>query len=223
MPERLIDPRLDKSPRKKRRWWLYVLVGCGSLVLIGIALLVAVGIYWNSLVQTYTQTQPAPLPALAVREGDADALEARWRAFLNDLVAGRHPPPFELSADDVNAFLESKARKLAERVRIVINGDQLQARFSLPLGERGERNLQGRFLNGQATLHLSFADGWPDLRVTAVEANGKPLPEWLQRRVQRLDLLKDLSNHSAFVEALPDIQSIRVEDGVVVIRPLPRQ
>jgi hypothetical protein len=221
MAERLTDPRLDKVPRKKRRWWLYVLIGCAGLFLLGVVGLIGVGAYWNSLIKTYTQTQPKPLPALEVAEGSADAVEARWKAFLKDLAAGKQPPPFELSADDINAFLESKARQLVERARVVINGDKLQARFSVPLGQRGEKSLQGRFLNGVATFHLSFADGWPDLRVATVEANGKPLPGWLLRRVQRLDLLRDLSNSSAFVEVLPDIESIRVEDGLVVIRPLP--
>lgn len=212
-----------KPARKKRRWLLYTGLAVAGLFVLGVALLVALAAYWSSLIATYTEPQPKPLPPFEFTPEARDAVISRWLAFRKNIEAGKSPPPFELSAEDVNTLLADKAPTIEDKVRVVIDQDKLRAQFSLSLAKPGEPKLQGRYLNGRATLNLSFADGWPDLRVATVEANGKPIPRWLLRRLQKLDLLKDVSSNPAFVQMLQDTDNIRVSDGAVVIKPVAPQ
>ena len=216
-------PPLAPPVRKKRRWWLYAGVVAGVLVLAAGALVVAVLLYWNHLVATYTETQPKPLPPMDDSSAPGERLNAKWTAFANELEAGRPPPPVSLSADDLNVFIAENIPQLKDWLRLSIAGDQLQGQFSVPLEQTGQRKLKGRYLNGVATFRLAFQPGWVDLRATAVEANGKPIPRWILRRLQKQNLLQKLHENFQATELLQKLENVQVKEDQVTLTPAPLQ
>jgi len=214
---------LPQPVGKRRRWWFYVGVAAGVLVLAVGALVIAVVLYWNSLVATYTSTQPKPLPAIDDSTDAGDRLKAKWAAFANELEAGRPPPPISLSADDLNVFIAESIPQLKDSVRLGIVGERLQGQFCVPLDQTGQRKLKGRYLNGVVTLNLSFQQGWLDLRAAAMEANGKPIPRWILRRIQKQNLLQKLHENFQAAELLQKLESVQVKEDQITLTPVSNQ
>jgi hypothetical protein len=205
--------------RKKRRWWFYAGVVFAGLILVTGALVVAGVQYWNSLVATYTETQPKPLPPMDDSPAAGDRLKGKWAAFANELEAGRIPPSLSFSADDLNVFIAENMPQLTDRLRLTIAGDRLKGQFSVPLGQTGQRKLMGRYLNGVVTFDLAFQPGWLDLRAVAVEANGKPIPRWILRHIRKRNVLEKLHESFQATELLQKLESVQVKDDQITLTP----
>ena len=215
-----VDSTLAHPPpvRKKRRWWLYALIAFGLLAFVAIALIIAALRYRDYLVNTYTETRPKPLAPVDTSRAAMDERKARWTAFAKAVTAGRIEP-LSITADDLNLFLIENMPPLKEQVRLQIDAERLQAQFSFPLELSGQRRLKGRYLNGVATLKVTFQDGWLTLSPTSIEANGKPIPRWILTRLQNQNFLQELDRDIQLAELLQSIESIAVTNGVVLVRP----
>ena len=66
-----------KPARKKRRWLLYTGLAVAGLFVLGVALLLALGAYWNKLIATYTEAQPKALPPFEFSVEARDELISR--------------------------------------------------------------------------------------------------------------------------------------------------
>ncbi len=209
---------MEPAVRKKRRWWFYAIwIVVGLLLVAGV--LVVLGVrYWNSAIRTYTTTQSVVVPAIENPAAKQEQLKAKWSAFRKDIEADRPPPPLRLTADDLNVFL-SNLPGMSNRVHLVITNDQLQAHFSVPLDRSGQKQLRGRHLNGVATLRLSLQDGWPVLNVASLDANGQPIPRWLQGRIGRQNFFKDIHRDMDTMEFVQRLDNIEVKDGAVIFTP----
>ena len=221
-----VPPVLGQPPpvRKKRRWWLYVLLGVGCLVVLGIAVVVLIAGYFNSVVNNYTEAQPKTLAKVDASPAAQEQLKARWVYFQQSVTAGRNTRPFKLSADDLNVFLANNPQ-LKDRVRFRIEGNRLLADFTMPLDQTRQPKLQGRHLNGLATLNLKFADGFLTLSVAELEANGKPVSRSLLGRallgkLQQENLLKFLDNNREVMDFLQRIDTVEISEGFVVLTPM---
>jgi hypothetical protein len=206
--------------RKKSRWWVWVLVAFGGLICLAVLGLIAVYFYYQSLVRNFTAASPRPMPKLEVDPRRQKALEAKWAEFSQAIRTKQSPAPFVITADDINAVL-AQNKQLRNMVRFVITNDQLVAQFSAPLDQSGRPELKGRYLNGEARVNLVFQDGWLSASVGSVEANGRKMPGWLLKGLQRENLLKDLERKQETVNLLHEIESIRIQDGQIVLTPLP--
>ncbi len=217
-------PPVSSAPRhalpghKQRRWWRYALVGLGGLVVLAIVGAVALASYWHSLVNNYTATQPAPLPQRANAAAVAQDLNARWGVFWQAVLEDRANAPFRLSADDLNTVIAT-VPDLKGRLHLTITNDQIMGEFSVPLDKAKQKALQGRFVNGTARLHLAFEDGWLTAQVLDLKANGKPVPGWLQQKVQRENVLKDLDKNPDAIAFLHKLSKVEVKDGAVILTP----
>jgi hypothetical protein len=216
-PELPIPPA---APRKKRRWWLYVLIALGSLLLLGVVAVVLFIGYAKSLVSTYTETKPRVFPKVQYDPQRWKALESEWTEFARAVQNRQNPPPFKISADDLNQFFARITNApFRDHVRFVITNNQLKAEFSAPLEQTRRPELKGRFVNGTATINIIFQEGWLTVNVGAVEANGKPAPGWLLKRLGRENLTKDMDRNRELVNLFGEIDSIQVKDGQIVITP----
>ena len=149
----------------------------------------------------------------------ADRLQAKWTAFAAELEARRTPPPVSLSADDLNAFITDHMPQLTDQMRLAIAGGQVKGQFSVPLAQTGQRKLQGRYFNGLATFDVTFQAGRLDVRTVALEANGKPVPRWILRRIQKHNVLQQLYENANASDVLQRLESVQVKDDQILLTP----
>jgi len=211
-------PLSAQPVRRKRRWWFRVLVGLGCLVVLAIVGLVLLVGYWQSLIRNYTATRPESLPQVANVAEATQELQARWKVFWDAVLDGKARTPFTLSAADLNVFI-ANIPELKDRLRLAITNNQILGRFSTPLDQAKQKELKGRFINGTARLHLSFDDGWLTAQVLDLKANGKLVPGWVQKKVQKENLLKDLDRNPEVVTFLQNLRNVEVMDGGVILTP----
>lgn len=204
--------------RPKRRWWIYVAVGAGALFVLAVVVVVGILFYWRSLVRDYTATQPQPLPVVQASDAQLAALYARWTPFQEAVVKGAAARPFQVSAADLNLILTQNA-ELKNRLRVIITNNQVFGQFAFPLDQAKQQALKGRYLNGLARLNLNFQDGWLTVSVADLKANGKPIPGWILKQVQKQNLAKDFDKNPETITFLHQLEAIEVEDDQLVLRP----
>ena len=191
--------------RKKRRWWFYVLIVFATLLCLGITALIGISSYYKFLVRTYTSTQPVPLASV---EASADAvreLMTRFEEFSTAVQNRQYPNPFKIAADEINRIIATND-KTKDVIRLIIAGNQLTAQFSVPLDQTHKKELKGRFLNGLAMLKLEFVDGFLKLNVNSLDANGKPIPNWILNKLKGKNILSDLEGNFDFLQLLQELE-----------------
>ncbi len=204
--------------RPKRRWWIYLAVGLGATFVIGVVIVTGIVIYWRSLVRDYTTTQSQPLSVVKVTDADLAAFHARWLPFQEAVVNGTAAKPFEASAADLNLLIAQNAG-LKDRLRVIITNNQVFGQFTFPLDQTKQPALKGRYLNGLARLNFDLQDGWLTVNVAELQANGKPVPRWILKKVQKENLAKGLDKSQEAVTFIQQLDAIEVEDDLIVLKP----
>src|SRR5262249_2041600 len=110
------------------------------------------------MLNRYTDTQPMPLPQVSISSAALDQLLRRVEDFRDDLRAGRTPAPLVLSADEVNALIanDPELKSVKGKFYVLLNGDALKAKVSLPMEDLGLPRFHGGYLNGTASLGIEL-------------------------------------------------------------------
>jgi hypothetical protein len=216
------------TPPKKRRWWLYLLIGFTGLVLLVLMAGLLIFVKAKAVLRDYTSTAPKPLPIVQFDPVRQKELENRWTEFSKAVQSRQNPPPFELSADDMNLLL-AKDKEARGHVYFVITNSQLLVEFSAPLEQKGRKDqpdflrdaLRGRYLNGVARINLVFEEGLLSASLGGLEANGRKAPGLIMKHLQRQDLLKqmDLDHNHDVLGLFQELRSIKVKDDRIVLAP----
>ncbi|MGE3312211.1 MAG: hypothetical protein AB7O66_19780 [Limisphaerales bacterium] len=219
-PAAPIHPALaSPAPKPRRRWWVYVLWIFGSAVGLFLVAVLSAWLYWKSLIRTYTSTSPKPLPTIEATDEQYAALKERWDAYALLFIRRREPiPPFELSADELNLFA-NRFGPFRKEAHVQILGGSLRLQFSSPLDRTRNPSLQGRYLNGVATFAPSMTNGHLAIRLTAVEANNKPIPRWLLKRFQAYNWGEALNRRPEFDLAIRALDRIELEPDKIILHP----
>lgn len=202
---------------KQKRWAFYALLGFAGAFLLILVALVALGAYRDWLIKTYTVTAPKELAAES-SPAEFAALKAKWDGFAKELASGQKPAPLRLSADEINEFI-NHVPGLSNKLRVNIEGDVLKGDFSVPLGKPDQPKLRGRYINGQATFAFTFEEKFPTLTVATLEANGRPIPRWLLKKIQRKNLVEDLDHNYQAKELFGKLAKVEVRDGQMCFVP----
>jgi hypothetical protein len=203
---------------KQKRWAFYALLGFAVIFVFVLAALVSLGAYRDWLIRTYTVAFPERLAAES-NPAEFAVLKARWEAFVKDLSDDAdYPQPLGLSATELNQFI-NHVPGLSNKLRLEIDGDVLKGDFSFPIGKAEESRFQGRFINGQATFALAFDLGFPTLTVATVEANSRPLPKWLLKKVQRKNFIEQLDRDYRARQLLNRLEKVEVHDSQLWLVP----
>ncbi|MGC8885839.1 MAG: hypothetical protein ACP5MG_01615 [Verrucomicrobiia bacterium] len=211
---------VEEAPvKKKRRWWVYLLLSLGGLFLLALILFIAAFSYYKSLVRNYTETKPRPLPTIETSKERFQEVVQRWQEFCKDLFSKRATQPFRLTAEDINQMIANFGNA-KDFVRVEITNNQIVAHIMAPLTNSGKKELQGRYINADVNLKLQLEDGFLTLRVDSALANGKPVPKWIVNRVKQKNILEGLENNYEFLQVLQEMDSVEVKDGAVVFTPL---
>lgn len=211
---------IDQTPATKRRGCLFY--GCLGLVVL--ALVGGIAAYWAvnkvmTFVNDYTDDLPSELPVVEFAEAEAQALRDRVEQFGDVLEAGGDPPsPLELSADDINALVDSDPDwAQIGQVHVSIGpDDQLRGEVSIPLDDFG---FEGRYFNGSVTLDVSLENGILIVRPSAAEVKGQPLPDEFIEALRTENMAKRAYEDPKIAAILQKLERIEVRDGKLVITP----
>jgi hypothetical protein len=207
-------PKLKKS----YRWVLYTFLG---LVGLAICVLVIGGLVVRhailSFVQNYTQTQPVALPKVEDAPEKMDQLTGKFMAFKAALDADKIPEPWVLTADDLNAVVDS-IPQIRNKLFFSIDGNQVNAKFSLSLEQLTKGKFKGRHLNGVAQLKVGVANQLLNISIDAIEANAKPLPGYLMKGIRQKNLADAMNNNVSQAQTIQQIDTLEVKDDQIVIK-----
>jgi hypothetical protein len=191
----------------------------GALICLALVGVVLVVVGLKAAVRNYTSATAKPVPRAQADPQQRKALEARWIELATAVRQRQSPPPFAISADDINLFFAGN-KGMGGAVGFVITNGEVRAEFSAPLDKTGRPELKGRYLNGTAKVNINFADGWLTVGLGKVEANGRKIPDWLLKRFQRENWVQQLDKNRDMVNFFQEMDTIRVQGDKVVLTPL---
>lgn len=217
-------PSVPPPPPKKHGCLFY-----GCITLIVLFLIAAIGTVLalryafsatGGLVNQYTSTNPMPIESIEVSAPEFKSLQDRLAAFGESLEGRPGSRELVLTAHDINSLIQND-REYAfwkDKLFIVIEGDQIKGKLSLPLEDIGPFKLKGRYLNGIATLGVSLQNGVLDIKVKDVRVGDKPLPGPLLAQIKSANFADQLQNDPQARNNIQKLESIKVQDGKIVLR-----
>jgi hypothetical protein len=209
-----------EPPPKQRGCFFYGCIIALVLLVLGAICMAAVGYmawsYYVNMINTYTATAPAQLPAVKISDEDRKALDERVDAFKKALDAG-DGGELILTADDLNALI-SENKDFAGTVYVTLKDDQVSAQVSYPLDKIPAPMTKGRYLNGSGTFTAQIVDGELIVHLQDLEVNGKKLPPEIKTQFQRENLAKSANDDANMYRYIRKFESLKVKDGKVHIK-----
>jgi hypothetical protein len=211
------------NPPRKRGCFFY---GCIALIIAVLIATVGVVILFryaqrslHGALNAYTDPHPIPLESVDTSPDKVKAVQDKLAAF-REANQNQKPAELVLTADEINTLIASDPNRqdLANRLRLLIEGDQVKARISWPLDDIGPLKLKGRYLNGTALLNVSMEKGKLHATFQDVTAKEKPLPPVVLEKMKTIDFGANFQQDPQGSAAVSQIDSIQVKDGRVTIR-----
>jgi hypothetical protein len=210
----------EPPPKKKHGCFFYgciIAIILAVLALICIGAIVYVGYNWYSrMLMEWTGTAPVPIPSVTLAEEERKALDDRIAAFKKALDDGQ-AAELILTADEINAEI-AKTKELSGKVFVKINGDEITADVSVPLGETGFPGTKGRYFNGSGTFNITVEDGEIVVIARELEANGKKLPAEAKQQLAKQNLAQNFNPDPETYKYIRKFESIKIKDGKVYIK-----
>lgn len=198
-------------------------IGCLTVVLLlGVGGFFAYSGIKKKVVQLtaeYTEPAPAALPAVQVTEAESAALFQRVEGFSKAIESGASAQELTLTAQDLNVLIQ-KSPDLADKVRVAIEGDQLQGTVCIPLDDIGSL-FKGRWLNGEVTFRVDTAAAGLMVFLDDLKVRGKPLPPQVMQVLRDKNLAEKAGQDPKAAAVLQKLQSVSVRDGKLVIKAKP--
>ena len=230
-----LDATVASPPRKQPRGCFFY--GCLTAIVLavvgGIALYFGVRYALERFVDSvvpYTEAYPMELPKSELPEAEYALLQQRIRTFREALDAKVGTETLVLTSDELNALIakDPSWSLLRDAVHVSLRGDEITAEVAIPLTNfvasiPGGKQLEGRYLNGTATLKLELVDQKLTLDVRSVDIRGKSLPPAIMAGL-RAQNLSDLHEGSPELSKLKSrLRSLQVVDGKLTIQTKPGQ
>jgi hypothetical protein len=210
--------------KPRRGCLLYGGIAVGSMVLV-ICLAVFFGYrYARSVVDEFTDAEPAPLPEVRLSEPEMQRLRNRIEDFSRAVEEGRASEslsPLSITADEVNALLAADTNLSALKIRFYVSfeSNRVPARVSIPAEELGLRPLRGRYLNGTGEFMVLLRDGTLHVGMESLSMKDKPLPETIMRHIRSQNFAQQWNDDPKVREALAKLKEVEVKDGRLLIVP----
>ena len=205
----------------KTRYWVG---GCLSTVIL-LALIAAAAYYFllqasDELVETYTSPAPSDFARAETDQEEALSVVERLMRFYLSLEMGEETGSLSLSADDINALLEYEdlLKEYRGMARVDIQGDQIKADISVPLGMINER-FEGRYLNGTGEIAVEMKDDRLEVTIDRLEVGGMDIPEEFMNEIRKNNLVEALYEEPSLERFFKMVKAVKVEDGRLVIQP----
>jgi len=200
--------------------------GCLPFVIFGIVVLLIGAcfglLYQKWLINHLTDTRPMTLPSVHLEDAQMFDLHDRVESFKEDVRDGAPTEPLALSADELNALIETDPTlaSLKDRLFVSIKGDQLSAQISFRAEDLGMARLRGRYFNASGEFHVALTNGELVIMAESLSVKGEPIPRNIMREVAAENLAdKFVNSDPRAVAGLKKLKSIEVKDGKLVIVP----
>jgi hypothetical protein len=193
------------------------------LVLLAIVVVSAIFgvLYAKSVVNRLTDAQPATLPTVKLSEIQMFQLHDRVDTFRDDVKDGDATPPLALSADELNALIETDSdfAALKNHLFVTIKGSELGAQISFPAETLGLAQLRGRFVNATGVFDVGLTNNELNVMAESLSVKGEPLPTHFMRQIWGRNLAEKLNQDPRMVAGLRKLKAIEVKDGKLVVTP----
>jgi hypothetical protein len=208
------------------RWAHWLLVGgcglaCGTmLILISLAFIVPRVL--DSMIETYTEDEPAAIALVTLSDDELEELENRIDEFTATVDEGEWARPLRLSETDINGLFRSEVDDFAGAVHFKFRENQVIGDLSIHLDTDiklgpWEKTLAGRFLNGQATFDLSIVDGELELSLAKFIVSGEEIPDWIVRQIQNQIDREGWLDNKDIEEITQKIDTLEVKNKEIVL------
>ncbi len=190
------------------------LIGCISLAVLTLIAVILMGVgigYVFKKGKAYTAENPVELPEYETKEGECDAIQARFDAF--EIDGGT----LTLSADDLNAAIvcNPDMEVLKGKAWIKIEEGQLVVDGSFPLS--AIPGFSDRYFNGALSLNVHKAAGDLQIFITDVDIEGHKLPEAFIEGLSGQNMAKELKDSPELEKFMNELESIEVKDGQLIL------
>jgi hypothetical protein len=212
---------VDQQQKRKRGCLFYGGI-TGAVLLVVLLLGAYFGIrYARGLVNQLTDTKPMPLPTVQLPQVQMFQLHDRVETFRESVRDGEAVAPLELSADELNALIETdpSMTALKNHLFVSIDGDQLRAQISFPAEDLGLVQLRGRYINANGIFDVGLTNGELRIRAESLTAKGRPVPRIFMREIARENLADKFNSDPKAAAGLKRLQAIQVKDGKLIIVP----
>jgi hypothetical protein len=177
--------------------------------------------YARGLVNQLTDKQPMQLPTVHLPDVQLFQLRDRVDTFRDSVRDGDTVAPLELSADELNALIETDPAMavLKNHLFVSITNNELHAQVSFPAEDLGMVRLQGRYFNANGLFSVGLTTN--ELRITAISLSvkGRPVPRNIMREIARENLADRFNGDPRAAVGLKRLQAIEVKNGKLVIVP----
>ena len=201
-------------------------LGIGCLVLIALLLIGGVLAYYGirsavgGLVAEYSSERPVAMPEVQISEAELASLQERVREFGDAMEEDRPTEPLSLSADELNALIQSALRRkeseVSAYVRIV--GRRLEGDVSIPLDRFGN-DLKSRYFNGKARISVGVVGERLVAHLEDLKIGDRYVPDAFRERFSRENRLKDAYDDPDSRRFLTRLDSVEIGDGRLVLKP----
>lgn len=193
-----------------------------SVMIIVLAIGAFLGLrYARGVVGRLTDPGPMTLPTVHLPDAQMFELHDRVATFQENVRDGEATPPLELSADELNALIEtdSSMAALSNHLFVSIKGGQLSAQISFPAEDLGMVRLKGRYVNANGVFDVALTNQELHITAESLVIKGKPVPRNIMRQVTAENLADNFDQDAKTAAGLRKLQAIEVKDGKLVIVP----
>lgn len=211
----------DPQQKRKRGCLFYLLI----IAAISVTVLIIGGYFGlqfaRGLVNKLTDSQPMPLPTVHLPEEQMFQLHDRVDTFRNGIKDGDAVEPLELSADELNALIETDPAlaALKNHLFVTIHSNQLSAQISFPAEDIGLIRLRGRYVNADGIFTASITNQELNITAESLTVKGKPVPRNIMREITAQNLAERFNTDPRSAAGLKKLQSIEVKDGKLIVVP----
>lgn len=204
-----------------------IVYGCVTMLVMGVVVILVAFFGarygFRKLVDNYTSPTPIKMPAVQLAPNEIMVLTNRLDAFKVEASTNASEITFSLDANEINALLNTLPELLPykDTLSVGIKEDVIKAQISLPLDALNLSALKGKFLNGNADVKVSVINGKLDVRLSNLEVNGNKASGAFMTQLQNENLAQDLKLDPDSQRVLERVESIKVEQGRVVIKVKP--
>jgi len=217
-------PPLADQPKKPRGCWFY---GCLTLAIV--ALIGFIGTFMlaryavrkaSVMVQQYTSKTSAPIQSVTISQAELKSLHDRVNSFNQTLNGQQGSRELILSADEINALIQNdpEYKAIKGKLFVMLDGDQVNGKVSMPLDDFGPLKLKGQYLNGTATLTVALQNGLLDVRLKDVQVGDNPLPAPIVAELRKMNFAQDFQKDPDVQKSMDKLESIQVKDSKLVVR-----
>ncbi len=217
---------MTDQPVKRRRGCLFYAFFLGTLLLVILAGLL---LGFLQTLRNFTDASSRSFPPVSLSSAEVEQLQRRVDTFRDNVHSARSAEPLSLTANEVNALIAMYPDLHVLKGKLYVENlenNQVTGRVSIPASQIPVgvfKLFKNRYLNGLATLDLSFKNGTLHLNIQSITVKGKPLPQRYMEAARGKNIAQVINNDPRLSVALNKVQSIEVKDGKIVIVPTPPQ